>query len=361
MSQNILFLAHVSEAGNTLPKVSYEVLGAALKLTKQLSARLTIGLIGADVAAAAETVAAAGAERMLAVAGPEFASARYASDAAAAEALCRAAGAELILAPATSRFMRVLAGVAHRLNGCVDTHVTSLESVNGELRATRWHYRQRIEAVIRREARPWIVVLESGCDTAWGNAASAAASGAANVEQIPVTLPQAATRTVVSGARAPKSDAQTIRPDANLLFVAGAGWTKKQADGKTHIDQAETLILDFLRASGASLGGSKSLVDQTGESQAVLGFMTHLNQVGQTGSTPRHPKGLSTCCHGEEPHVVGWRFINERRAVNLDPNCGWARGKADVLYVADAFEVLAKLNAILAQRSQTSADAVLQT
>ena len=47
--------------------------------------------------------------------------------------------------------------------------------------------------------------------------------------------------------------------------------------------------------------------------------MTHLNQVGQTGSTPRHPKGLSTCCHGEEPHVVGWRFINERRAVNLDP------------------------------------------
>ncbi len=178
MSQSILFLAHVSEAGNTLPKVSYEVLGAALKLTKQLGARLTIGLIGADVAAAAETVAAAGAERILAVAGPDFASARYASDAAAAEALCRAAGAELILAPATSRFMRVLAGVAHRLNGCVDTHVTSLESdaVNGELRATRWHYRQRIEAVIRRDARPWIVLLESGCEAAWGNTASAAAT-----------------------------------------------------------------------------------------------------------------------------------------------------------------------------------------
>jgi len=79
--------------------------------------------------------------------------------------------------------------------------------------------------------------------------------------------------------------------------------------------------------------------------------MTHLNQVGQTGSTPRHPKGLSTCCHGEEPHVVGWRFINERRAINLDPNCGWARGKADVLYVADAFEVMRRLNALLAERS----------
>ena len=351
MSQNILFLAHVSEAGNTLPKASYEVLGAALKLSRQLGTRLTIGLIGGDVSAAAETIAGAGADRILAVAGPDFSSARYVSDAAAAEAICRSAEAELILAPATSRFMRVLAGVAHRLNGCVDTHVTTLEAevVPGDVRATRWHYRQRIEGVIRRDARPWIVLLESGC-----HAAFTGMPGAAQVEQIPVTLPKAATRTVVTGTRAPKSDVQTIRPDADLLFVAGAGWTKKQADGQTHLEQAEPLILDFLRVSGASLGGSKSLVDQTGESQAVLGFMTHLNQVGQTGSTPRHPKGLSTCCHGEEPHVVGWRFINERRAVNLDPNCGWARGKADVLYVADAFEVLAKLNVLLAQRSRTS-------
>ena len=69
--------------------------------------------------------------------------------------------------------------------------------------------------------------------------------------------------------------------------------------------------------------------------------------IGQTGATPRHPKGLATCCHGEEPHVVGWRFINERRAVNTDAGCGWAMGKADVLYVADAFEVIAKVNELL--------------
>ncbi len=58
MSKNILFLAHVSEAGNTLPKASYEVLGAALELRNHLDGHLTIGLIGADVSAAAETVAA---------------------------------------------------------------------------------------------------------------------------------------------------------------------------------------------------------------------------------------------------------------------------------------------------------------
>src|SRR5207253_7910724 len=118
-----------------------------------------------------------------------------------------------------------------------------------------------------------------------------------------------------------------------LLFVAGAGWTKKQADGAVHGSEAEQLILDFLQTAGASLGGSKSLVDVSGEGEPVLQFMTHLNQIGQTGSTPRHPKGLSTCCHGEEPHVVGWRFVNERRAINLDANCSCADGEAVVVDV----------------------------
>jgi electron transfer flavoprotein alpha subunit len=45
---------------------------------------------------------------------------------------------------------------------------------------------------------------------------------------------------------------------------------------------------------------------------------------------------------------VGWRPTNERRAISLDPNCGRARGKADVLYVADAFAVMAKVNELLA-------------
>ena len=157
-------------------------------------------------------------------------------------------------------------------------------------------------------------------------------------------------RTSVTGLKAPPADEQTIRPDAKLLFVAGAGWTKKQADGLAHAAEAEQLILGFLKTAQASLGSTKSLVDLSGEGQAVLKFMTHLNQVGQTGSTPRHPKGLATCCHGEEPHTVGWRFIGERRAINLNAGCSWAQGKADVLYVADAFAVMREVNRLLAAR-----------
>jgi len=355
MDNRILFFAHVDESGRTLPKVAYEALGAAVDLAQQCGGSLTIGLIGREVQAAAESLATTGAS-IFAVTGTEFEYPRYASDAAAVEAICAATSPQIVIAPGTSRFMRVLAGAAHRLNAHIDTHITSVEVHEGVIVAKRWLYRQRMEAVIRREVRPWFLVLDSGCHASWTGTPASAQFQVLNVE-----LPASAKRTTFCEVRTPSNSTQTIRPDAKLLFVAGAGWCKKQADGKTHLPEAETTILEFLRNSGASLGGSKSLVDQSGENQAVLGCMTHLNQVGQTGATPRHPKGLSTCCHGEEPHVVGWRFINERRAVNLDPNCGWARGKADVLYVADAFQVLAKLNERLAKRASREEELVPQS
>ena len=249
-----------------------------------------------------------------------------------------------MIAAGTSRSARVMAGVAHRLGGVVDTHITSIASA-GALKATRWFYRQRIEGTLTRTARPWVLLLDPGNHAAWTGD-----TGSVAPEMIDVAVHESLTRTTVKGYVTPPADQQTIRPDANLLFVAGAGWTKKQKDGQPHVPEAETLILDFLAKSKASLGSSKSLVDISGENQTALGFLTHLNQVGQTGASPRHPKGLATCCHGEEPHTVGWRFIAERRAVNLDPGCGWARGKADVLYVADAFEVMTKVNALLAAK-----------
>ena len=341
MAKNILFLAHVDESGKSFPRIAFEVLGASKDAARLANASLTIGIVGGEIQDAADSVARIGA-RIVGACGADFAHPRYATDAAAVEGICRAVGAEIVIAPATSRFLRVIPGVAQRLGGQVDTHITSLEVADGSVSAKRWFYKQRVEALIRRDARPWFLLVDSGCYEPWSGEA-----GTAKVETIDIQLTAETKRTTFAGIRIPASHAQTIRPDAKLLFVAGAGWCKRQSDGSAHVSEAESAILDFLQNSGASLGGSKSLVDQSGENQSVLRFMTHLNQVGQTGSTPRHPKGLSTCCHGEEPHVVGWRFINERRAINLDPNCGWARGKADVLYVADAFQVIPKLNALL--------------
>lgn len=338
----ILFLAH-TEADGALPRAAREALTGALDLRDQLAgARFTIGLVGGDPSAAAASIGGCGADARFAVSGDDFAVSRYGTDAAAIEAICRAAEATIVVAPATSRFNRVLPGVAQRLGGRIDTHVGGFVANGGELRVQRGFYRQRMIATLTRTARPWFLTVDAGVFPAWDGA-----SGDGTVQTVNVAVSEGQRRTKVVGFKAPPANAQTIRPDAKLLFVAGVGWTKKQGDGQVHLEDAAQTILGFLDKAQASLGSSKSLVDQSSEGHNVFSFMSHLNQVGQTGATPRHPKGLSTCCHGEEPHVVGWRFIGERRAINLDANCGWAQGKADVVYVADAFELVRKVTELL--------------
>jgi len=341
--EKILCIAHTQTDG-TVPSVALEALGAAVRLMKQLDgATLSVGLIGQNVKTAADSVATCGATRFLSVAGAEFEVSRYASDAAAVEAIAKNAEATIVIAPATLRFSRSLPGVVQRLKGRIETHVSGMDAAGGKLSIQRWYYRQRMVATLTRTQRPWFLLLDGGVFPAWQGE-----PGTTTLENLAVELGENLVRTQVIGIQAPSTNARTIRPNAEVLFVAGAGWTKKQADGELHLNEAGERILGFLANCNSSLGSSKSLVDQSVEGIPVLPFMSHLNQVGQTGSTPRHPKGLATCCHGEEPHAVGWRFINERRAINTDANCGWAQGKADVLYVADAFQVMAKVNELLA-------------
>jgi electron transfer flavoprotein alpha subunit len=336
----ILILLHV-DADGRLGQPALEALSAGQSLaTAAGGAAVAVGVIGHATADAVNQLVGCGAASVLVAEDASLGQSRYATDAAAAQAVAAAAGCPVIVAPMTSRWARVLPGVTMRLGGRIDTHITGVAASDGAVSATRWFYRQRMEGTLTRTERPWVLLLDPGAFPAWSGSGAALTATA-------VPFEVAATRTTVTGFESPAAEQQTIRPDADLLFVAGAGWTKKQADGQPHTGDAETLIVDFLAKSRASLGSSKSLVDLSGEGQAVLTFMTHLNQIGQTGATPRHPKGLATCCHGEEPHVVGWRFITERRAVNLDPNCGWARGKADVLYVADAFAVMRALNGMI--------------
>jgi electron transfer flavoprotein alpha subunit len=337
MDNNVLWIGFTDATGS-LDKSSLEALTAARAIADGTGGALVAGLVGATTDGAATQIGGAGATQVQSVTGDALATPRYASDVAACAKLAREAGAGIIVSTAGSRFSRIAAGLAQRLGGVVDTQITGLAAEDGSLTVSRWFYRQRMIGKLKRTARPWVLSIASGgfvpCE-----------AGEATVT--PLAMEETATRTTVVGVEAGTSGAQTIRPDADTLLVAGAGWTKKQADGAVHTDEAASIIQEFVEKNRASLGSSKSMVDLASEGQAVLPFLTHLHQIGQTGSSPRHAKGLSTCCHGEEPHAVGWRFINERRAINTDANCGWAQGKADVLYVADAFEVMKKVNARL--------------
>ena len=165
-----------------------------------------------------------------------------------------------------------------------------------------------------------------------------------------MTLPDTCKRTTVVGVREPAADAQTIRPDA-----------RSAVRRRRRLDQETGRRPDAREGGGETDPRLPQARARLARQQQVAGGPGRRRPGGAfvpDAPEPDRPdrlhaaasEGLATCCHGEEPHTVGWRFINERRAINLDPNCGWARGKADVLYVADAFAVMAKVNELLAAK-----------
>ena len=126
----------------------------------------------------------------------------------------------------------------------IDTHVTALVD-RGAIEATRWFYRQRIEAVISRDARPVVPARSTLAPTR----PFAGVPGVAQIEAIAVTLPDHSHQR----RRLPFAHARHSNhpPRRAVLFVAGAGWTKKQPDGQIHVAEAGEQILSFLRLSGA--------------------------------------------------------------------------------------------------------------
>ncbi|MCP5114263.1 MAG: electron transfer flavoprotein subunit alpha, partial [bacterium] len=247
--EKILLLLHTEEDGS-LSKPALEGIKTARGLACSLKeSTWTVGIIGGSVEGAANSIASCGAGRFVGGARDVNASPRYASDAAAAEAICRSTEATLILAPATSRWNRTLAGVAQRIGGKVETHAVAVSASDGKTSVGRWYYRQRIETTLSRVTRPWMILLDSGAGNPWSGEV-----GQATLEPLSIEITDSLRRTTVTGVRAPEADEQTIRPDAPLLLVAGAGWTKKQSDGAVHADVASDLILGFIRSTQSSLG-----------------------------------------------------------------------------------------------------------
>ena len=251
--ESILVLTHADESGSALAKASLETVTAGRDFAARLGAELTIGIVAKHATHAAKQVAGA-APRVLAVQGEPFAQARFASDAAACTALCRAVQPAIVLAPHSSRFARVMAAVAHRVGGVIDTHIASIGGAD-TVEASRWFYRQRIESVVTRNKRPWFLLLDAGTHAAY----AAPAEPAPQPDEIAIAVELPELRTQVTGFRAPEQSQQTIRPDAKLLFVAGAGWTKKQPDGQTQRRRREeSSSHDVVRgcAGHAAAGGS---------------------------------------------------------------------------------------------------------
>ena len=131
---------------------------------------LAIGIVAADARtwqAAAGSIAARGAQRFLARARRSLRAAALRDRRRGLRSALPRGRRPPSCSRRPARALRAsLAGVAHRLGGAIDTHITALASANGSLEASRWFYRQRIEAVL--SARGAAVVPAAGCGHSCG-------------------------------------------------------------------------------------------------------------------------------------------------------------------------------------------------
>ena len=141
----------------------------------------------------------------------------YAKDAAALANAVKSSGADVVLLPGTSAVRRSAAGAAMRAGAEIDTNVVDASLAGDAVTVQKWAYRQRILTSFTRAAKPWVIVTDPSlfgeiCGKLGASAEALPACG--NVE----------TRTVQNGLQAASGGGEsTIKPDAELLFVAVGG------------------------------------------------------------------------------------------------------------------------------------------
>ena len=281
---------------------------------------------------------------LLAVSGEAFAQARYASDAAACEALCRAAQAswcwrrELAVcarcggrgAPAGRIYRYAHHGACRREGGGGDALVLSPAGGGGD--------QPRSASVVPAAGGGHACGL---CGRAGGGAGGGGRGHVACV----------CARWWKAFARRSWARRRFARTRSCCLWPARDGRRSSPTDRSMPPRRREDPRLSAARRRIAGqqqvAGGPEA--ERRRPAGAAVPDSPEPDRTDGRDAAPS-PRGSPPAAMARSRTWWAGASLRERRAISLDPNCGWARGKADVVYVADAFEVMARVNALLESR-----------
>jgi caffeyl-CoA reductase-Etf complex subunit CarE len=155
------------------------------------------------------------------------------------------------------------------------------------------------------------------------------------VEKFPVILNRAAIRTRVVERYYDESDQGESIEDARIIVSGGRGCQK-------------SANLDLLRHLASQLGGvlagSRAIVEQ--------GWISHTQQVGQSGTTVGPELYIAVGISGAIQHVVGMSSSKTIIAINKDPEAPIFK-VANMGVVGDAFEIIPIVSALI-ERGKSS-------
>jgi electron transfer flavoprotein alpha subunit len=312
MTQNVLVVAE--QVQGTFRKVTFETIGAGLKIAGQSGGTVSVALMGSGIEAMAAELGAYGADKILVAEDAGLADFTTEAYTDALTQIISQTHPAVVLMGATTQGKDLAARLSARLNVALATDCVALRLEDEQVVATRPMYGGKILADVALSGSPVIVSVRPNTQ------AVGSAQGAGAVEKVAVSLEQVRSRVVGKQFESGKVDLT----EADIVVTGGRGMGGSDFSG----------IEALAAVLGAAVGASRSAVDEGWRSQA--------DQVGQTGKTVSPNLYIACGVSGAIQHLAGMSSSKVIVAVNKDPEAPIIN-KADYTIVGDLFEVVPAL------------------
>jgi electron transfer flavoprotein alpha subunit len=300
--------------------ISWEVLGAALRLAPDLGGGVDVVVLGEDVDDVAQQCVSCGADRVFVADDASLADSRLEPFSAPLVKLVQSVHPQLVLMGATNAGLELSAHVAARVGSAVAADCTELLIEQGSLVARRpVLVGNAISKIAFSESTPRFATLRRHCFEPAGR------DGDSNVQIIEASteISEQDIPTKVLGAESSTSDVSLT--DARVVVSGGRG--VGGSEGFKPISELAEVL-------GAAMGASRAAVD--------AGWIPYEHQVGQTGKTVQPDLYIACGISGAIQHLAGMKTSRMIVAINQNadaPIFGWA----NYGIVGDLFEYVPAL------------------
>lgn len=311
-------LAFAEQREGKFKKTAYEVVTAAIELSKQLGAEVFALVIGKNVSGIASDIGGFGVNRVIAVDRDDL---EYYSTTAYAKIVAEIASrekAEVLLFAASQIGKDLAPRVAIKLDAGLASDCTALKVENGNIVATRPIFAGKIISDVIIKSNIKVFTLRPNVFTAGSNDGQKA-----QVENVTINLSEGDFI-----ARVVETKVGVGRPDVTeaSIIVSGGRGMKAPENFK--------LIEELADVLGAGVGASRAAVD--------AGWRPHDEQVGQTGKTVSPNLYIACGISGAIQHLAGMSSSKCIVAINKDKDAPIFQ-IADYGIVGDALEILPEL------------------
>lgn len=300
-----------------LKKSSKEALSIGATLAASLSGQLVAFSAGSSAKELAVETGKYGATRLLAMTEPSLDVYSTETATAAVKAAVDEINPAVLLFAATSNGRDLAPRAGARLGVGVASEVTSLEIVDGKVRARRPMYSGRVVATVEIEGAPAIATCRL-------NAFPVVETGGAASAVTEIAAPSVQSRVRLVDTKTPEAGELSVA-EADVIVSGGRGL--KEAANFSY-------IRDLAHALGGAVGASRATVD--------AGWIDHQHQVGQTGRVVGPNLYIAAGISGAIQHLAGMSSSKHIVAINKDAESPIFR-IADLAVVGDLFTILPAL------------------